>query len=200
MSRSLASVERETLVTHLVNNWKRTRLLTFARNVTVPDPGHGHDVISPIIYLNQPMNPDSDGDVGAISPFTARDIRGFQEGATTRLGVGWLVVAVGELRDRTIIPGDPPVKLADVVLSVWIAAPSIDGTETPDNYTGAVVSIFESQFFEPGEAGIEEIRQTGPLPQRATHLADDEEGWSWHQLDIPFKRTWKGSGQPTQGG
>lgn len=200
MSRSVATVERDSLVGHLRTNWKRSRLSTFTLDITVDDPGHGLDDISPVIYLGQIMDPDSDESVSAISPFSARDLRGFSEGSGVRLGTGWLVVAIEELRESTIIPGERPIKMADTLLKTWIASPADDGPETADNYSGALGSIFESQFFEPGEAGVEEIRQTGPLPQRAIYLGDDDKGWSWHQLGIPLKRIRKASSQPTPGG
>ena len=197
MSASVASAEREAIVGYFVDNWKRSSLAALEKPVDVVDPGHGNDEVCPIIYRGQAMNPSSDEEVGAVSPFTARDLIGFEDDGELRPGVGWLVVELGLGAERVRIPGNPPTRVSDLVLTVWIASPGQDGPALADAYAGAIAGLLEHQFFAVTHPSLEEIRQTGDLPQRAAHLGIDDAGWSWSELKIPFKSTWKGSARTT---
>lgn len=196
MGRAIADVEAEVLVNHLSTNWTRTALATFDRQVVVPDPGHGHDEVCPIVYLGQHLNVDDDAAVGAISPFTAAELRGFDTGASRQPGIGWAVVDVRESgRAQTLVTGNPVIKRQGLALRIHFALPARSGPVVAQVYAAAAASIFDGQRFSPGEANIDEIRHLpqNSIQEQPTYRGDDDTGWSWYQMEIPLDRVYRSS-------
>lgn len=75
--KSPARIEREVLVTYLQARWLRSELAKYTGSPPVPDPGHGEDEISPVVYYGQPFDPDKESDLSSLSAYAARELRGY---------------------------------------------------------------------------------------------------------------------------
>lgn len=76
MSKPMAEVERDVLATYFENHWKRSELSSFPAAPEIPDPGHGHDELSPVVYFGLPFDAGKPQDLDALSSFAVQELRG----------------------------------------------------------------------------------------------------------------------------
>ena len=121
MSKGPAQVEREAVMNYLTSRWTRTKIAAFGQGVTVDDPGHGKDEVCPVVYWEQPFDPNSSEDLLEISVYAAEHISGYALlqleildgtwiGQTLRLTLveeQWILAVVGG--DVVVIPAADPI-------------------------------------------------------------------------------------------
>jgi hypothetical protein len=76
-STAIPVVERELVMTYLTTRWTRSHLATVLAAPAVPDPGHGEDAVSPVLWYGQPFDPSREADVAALSSYAVRELRGY---------------------------------------------------------------------------------------------------------------------------
>lgn len=150
MGRSIITIAREALVDHLIAKWGRTALATYTNPVTVADPGHGLDPITPVALGGQHgFDATLDAD---CAPFTAVQVWSGMG------GTGYLVVDVkpdGEA--QTKIPGEFPLDMQPARVMIEIVTPEGLG-HLEDQYAAALRQIFSpGTTFTPAENGLERI-------------------------------------------
>lgn len=78
MPMALAELDRQAFTQYYGSHWKRSELTTFAGAPDIPDPGHGLDEISPVVYYGHPFNPSKAADLEAISAFALQELTGHE--------------------------------------------------------------------------------------------------------------------------
>lgn len=180
-SRAPAVVEQEVEIGYLRDKWKRSALTAYPQGVEVPDPGHGHDEVSPVRYVGQPFDINQ---AAHIAPFTADEVAGPK-------GTGYLLCLLRPFRPPVVMtPGARPEMAEQVMLEVQVVTPGNRGPAVANLYAGVLAMLFRYVSFRPGEAGISIIRNLEPPPERPAYLGDDGT-WRYDQLEIPLTRFYR---------
>ncbi len=188
MARGIAEVEFQELVDHVLDNWKRTALANFDQGVTVADPGHGRDEISPVTVVGIPFNPDQAEDA---SPFTPQELRDHQVAGTARAGCGFIVLELRPIgRPTVLVPGPAPEMREDVLLEVTIITPGRNGPALANSYAGALSMIFRYVYLTPAGGGGRSIQNTEPPNERPSPQGDDGT-WRYDLWRVPLTRIYR---------
>ena len=177
VARPIATVTREVLYTHLTGNWRRSRLALYEDPVTIADPGHGLDEITPVSMHGQPFDVEQ---ASHVQPFTPAQV--LSQGS----GTGYITFLFQSLDDpSTMIPGERPVDNWPVEILIEIVTPTGLG-HLHDQYSSALAQIFSpSTTFTPNESGIlfiktrtvspsaEELFFTGSTAHHQTEVSAD---------------------------
>lgn len=194
MSRGIAQVEFEAEVAYLLANWKRSALAGFSGGVTVPDPGHGLDEISPVTVVGIPFDADNPDDV---TPFTPEQLRTRDEAGATIEGTGFLAVELKPGGAPIVVsPGRTPEMREDHVLDILIVTPGRRGPDLAHVYAGALAMLFRRVHLDPAESGIDTIRNLSPPSERPEPQGDDGD-WRYDRMLIRFARFYRA---PAAGG
>lgn len=184
MADAIATSEFDAEVQYLLDGWKRTALASFAQGVTIPDPGHGHDEISPVSVIGIPFDPDTAGDV---TPFSPQDLRDIDD----QDGTGFLAVEL-KPRGRPVVmsPGLIPEMREDHDVDILIVTPGRRGPALSMAYAGALAMLFRFASISSSSPAINIIRNLEPPPERPIPDGDDGD-WRYDHLAIPMSRFYR---------
>ena len=188
---SIPSESFKTIVSYVVNNWKRSQLATFTQAVAVPDPGFGQDVVSPIAIVGMPFDANDTNDV---APFTVTQLRDHKVAGSIKKGVGYIALELAPYRDPVVLsPGDPPEMMEEEILRVTIAVPSGRGPRQANDYAGALASILRFKYLEPSEtpADFRYIENQDPPPERPEWKVDEGE-FDFYLWSVVLQRFYAG--------
>lgn len=176
---SPATIQYQAEIGYLGEHWRRTKLAEFDQGIEVPDPGHGHDEISPVKYLGQAFDITK---ATHTAPFSQVEV---QARAT---GTGYLRCLLKKRHDpKVVTPGRVPIYEYSNWLEVTILTPSGRGPALANLYAGAIAMLYRYVYLSPGQAGIHYIRNIEP-PDEQPEFRGDDQTWRYDQMNIPLIR------------
>lgn len=189
MSLGIATIELRLLAQHLVSQWRRSALAGYEQGITVPDPGHGLDEISPVVVVGHPWNADDASDTAPFLPENLRDQPDGAGGVTDGTGfVSFETMPSGE--PRVTSPGLPPVQAQDLIADHVIITPSRRGPDLAYAYAGALAMIWRRFYVRVDDGGIFYIQ----AEQACTEVPDfegDDGSWRYDRFRVTLTRHYR---------
>jgi len=189
--RAIATVEFEAEIQYLVDGWRRSVLAALPHPVTIEDPGHGLDEVSPVTVIGMRFNVDDQDDV---APFTPEQLRTRKEGGVVVEGTGFIAAELQPIGGPIVVsPGNPPELREDHRLDLLLVTPGRRGPALANSYAGALASLFRYVNVDPAESGIDSIRNLSPPPERPRPQGDDGD-WRYDRFSIRLSRFYRAAG------